>query len=347
MEQRRALITGITGQDGAYLGEFLLSKGYEVFGLYRRTSSYNFWRLRALGIDSQVHLIPGDLTDGPSLVNAVQRCSPHELYNLAAQSFVGASFDAPISTGEVDALATTRLLEIIRSISPETRFYQASSSEVFGNATDGSNKLGESTPMAPASPYAASKLYAQHITNIYREAYNLFAVSGVLFNHESPLRGLEFVTRKITNAAAQIKLGLADNIGLGNVQSHRDWGYAREYVPAMWMMLQQDEPADYVIATGESHSVAEFGRAAFGALDLDFDNYAGLDDAMLRPLDVTHLIGDSSKAAKTLGWKHQVGFGELAKIMVEADLDRWKRHMSGESFAWDVPNAIPDSLGAR
>ena len=347
MEQRRALITGITGQDGAYLGELLLSKGYEVFGLYRRTSSYNFWRLRSLGIDSQVQLIPGDLTDDPSLVNAVLKTRPHELYNLGAQSFVGASFDAPISTGEVDALAATRLLEIIRSISPETRFYQASSSEVFGNATSGDTMLNETTSMTPASPYAASKLYAQHITSVYREAYNLFAVSGVLFNHESPLRGLEFVTRKITNAAAQIKLGLADNIGLGNMNSHRDWGYAREYVLAMWMMLQQDEPYDFIIATGESHSVAEFGRAAFGSLDLDFDDYVNSDESMLRPLDVNHLIGDSSKAARTLGWKHSVGFNELAKIMTMADLNRWNRHTSGESFAWDVPNAIPDSLDAR
>jgi len=343
--KRRALITGITGQDGAYLGQLLLSKGYEVFGLYRRTSSYNFWRLRSLGIDSQIHLIPGDVTDTPSLINAVQKCRPHELYNLAAQSFVGASFDAPISTGEVDALATTRLLEVLRSVSPDTRFYQASSSEVFGNATDGNTMLSEETPMTPASPYAASKLYAQHITGIYREAYNLFAVSGILFNHESPLRGLEFVTRKITNAAAQIKLGLIDNLGLGNVDSHRDWGFAEEYVTAMWMMLQQDEPDDFVIATGESHSVADFGRAAFGVVDLDFDDYVGSDKALLRPLDVNHLIGDPSKAMATLGWKHSVGFAELARIMTLSDLDRWNRHISGDSFAWDVPNAIPDSLG--
>ena len=346
MEQRRALITGITGQDGAYLGKLLLSKGYEVYGLYRRTSSYNFWRLTSLGIDSQIQLIPGDLTDNPSLINAVQKCRPHELYNLAAQSFVGASFDAPISTGEVTALATTRLLEVLRSISPDTRFYQASSSEVFGNATDGNTRLSESTPMTPASPYAASKLYAQHITSIYREAYNLFAVSGILFNHESPLRGLEFVTRKITNAAAQIKLGLTDSVGLGNVDSHRDWGFAAEYVTAMWMMLQQDEPDDFVIATGESHSVADFGRSAFGAIDLDFDDYVSSDKSMFRPLDVNHLIGDPSKAMATLGWKHSVGFDELARIMTLSDLNRWSRHTSGESFAWDVPNAIPDSLGA-
>ena len=345
MEQRRALITGITGQDGAYLGELLLSKGYEVFGLYRRTSSYNFWRLRTLGIDSRIQLLAGDLTDSASLVNAIQSCRPHELYNLGAQSFVGASFDVPLSTGEVDALATTRLLEALRSLSPGTRFYQASSSEIFGNATDGRTLLTESTPMAPASPYAASKLYAQHITGIYREAYDLFAVNGILFNHESPLRGLEFVTRKITNAAAQIKLGLAHHVALGNVGAHRDWGFAKDYVGAMWAMLQQDEPDDYIIATGESHSVTEFGRAAFGALDLDFDEFVVSDDAMLRPLDVHHLVGDPSKAAAALGWRHTVGFAELASVMALADMERWERHLSGEIFAWDVPNALPDTDG--
>jgi len=347
LEPKRALITGITGQDGAYLAQFLLSSGYEVYGLYRRTSSYNFWRLRSLGIDDSVQLIPGDLTDGPSLIAAVQKSRPHEVYNLAAQSFVGASFDVPISTGEVDGLAPTRILEAIKSISPESRFYQASSSEVFGNAETGDASLNEETPMKPASPYAAAKLQAQHITRIYREAYGMFAVSGILFNHESPLRGLEFVTRKISNAAAQIKVGQADYVALGNIESRRDWGFAPEYVRAMWMMLQQDDPVDYAIATGESHSVAEFGRAAFGAIDLDFDEHVLTDPDMLRPLDVMHLLGDSSKALKELKWEHEVGFDELAKIMATSDYERWQRHLAGEIFAWDVPNSLPDMLGTR
>ena len=347
MTQKRALITGITGQDGAYLAQFLLEKGYDVSGLYRRLSSQNFWRLISLGVIDRVRLIPGELTDTASLQNAISLTRPHELYNLAAQSFVGASFDAPIATGEIDALTTTRILELIRNTSPETKLYQASSSEIFGNAFDGSNRLNEATPMHPASPYAAAKLYAHCITSVYREGYGVFAVSGILFNHESPLRGLEFVTRKITNAAARIKLGLQSNVRLGNTAAFRDWGYAPEYVEAMWLMLQQDEPYDYVIATGEAHSVDEFATAAFSAVGLEAADYIETDPAMMRPVDVNFLVGDASKARARLGWRPRTAFAELTQLMVHADLERWERHLKGELLPWDAPGAVEDISGVR
>ena len=347
MVQKRALITGITGQDGAYLSKFLLGKGYDVSGLYRRSSSQNFWRLISLGVIDKLRLIPGEVTDTASLQNAMRIAQPDELYNLAAQSFVGASFDAPVATGEVDALTAARILELIRAVSPETRFYQASSSEIFGNALESRGALNENSETRPASPYASAKLYAHHLANVYRVGYGIFAVSGILFNHESPLRGLEFVTRKITNAVAKIKLGLQDDLYLGNTTSYRDWGYASDYVEAMWLMLQQDEPDDFVISTGESHSVEEFANAAFAVADLTASDYVKRDEALIRPIDVNHLLGDSSKALSKLGWEHKTAFPELVNIMVEADIDRWTRHLNGESFAWDAASTVEGIGGIR
>lgn len=334
------MITGITGQDGAYLSRFLHEKGYEVFGTFRRTSTPNFWRLLALEMTERVKLIPGDVTDAASLMEAVKVVRPDELYNLAAQSYVGASFDAPLATGEVDALSPTRILEILRVMSPETRFYQASSSEVFGNSFDGERPLNECSRMKPISPYAAAKLHAQDITRIYREAYGLFAVNGILFNHESPLRGLEFVTRKVSNAVARIAHGLDASLTLGSMESKRDWGYAPDYVEAMWLMLQQPKPDDYVVATGVSHSVREFADAAFRIVGLDPDKYVKVNSTLLRPTDVNHLVGDSSKAREKLGWHSKVSFDRLVEIMVKTDMDRWRRHLKGEVFAWDAPSHV-------
>lgn len=338
---KRTLITGVTGQDGAYLSAFLLDKGYEVFGTYRRTSTPNFWRLCALGILNKVKLIPSDVTDMASLLEAVTISQPDEIYNLAAQSFVSASFEKPLLTADVDALGTTRLLEVIRLLNPKVRFYQASSSEVFGNVAKPGTVIDESTPMHPASPYAAAKLYSYHATRIYREAYGLFASNGLLFNHESPLRGLEFVTRKVTNAAAQIRLGLSDHLDLGNLDAKRDWGYAPEYVEAMWMMLQAPAPDDFIVATKATHSVRELLEVAFGELDLDWQKYVKTDKRFLRPLDVQHLLGDSSKAKSKLGWEPKTSFKELIRTMVQADHDRWSRYRKGEVFPWDAPN-YPD-----
>ncbi len=340
MIDKRALITGITGQDGAYLARFLLNKRYTVFGLHRRSSSPNFWRLSALGIGSQIKLVPGDVTDSASLIQAIKVSKPHELYNLAAQSFVGASFDSPLATGDVDGLTPTRILEILRSISPETKYYQASSSEVYGNSFDGTTALDETSPMRPESPYAAAKLQSQAITRIYREAYGLFAVNGILFNHESPLRGLEFVTRKISNGVARIKLNLADHLILGNQDARRDWGYAPDYVEAMWQILQQAEPDDFVIATGEAHSVLDFAKRAFSVVGLDPDKYLEVDKSLFRPLDVQHLVGNATKAQGHFGWRPRVHFDKLVELMVEADVDRWSRYIRGEVFAWDAPNTI-------
>lgn len=334
----RALVTGVTGQDGAYLAKLLLDKGYEVFGTYRRTSTPNFWRLDALGVTERVTLLHADVSDMASLLEAVTVSEPEEIYNLAAQSFVGASFETPMLTGDVDGMGATRLLEVIRSVNPKIRFYQASSSEIYGNVEADENGLSESTPMEPASPYAAAKLYAYHVTRIYREGYGLFAANGILFNHESPLRGLEFVTRKITNAAAQIALGVRDELSLGNLDARRDWGFAGEYVEAMWAMLQMDTPGDYVIATGESHSVHEVVEAAFSALGLDWERYVRVDQSHMRPIDVHHLRGDARKAAAEIGWEPKVGFGELIKMMVEEDHDRWRRRLEGEVFPWDAPS---------
>jgi GDPmannose 4,6-dehydratase len=332
----RALITGISGQDGAYLAQFLLKKGYEVFGTYRRLSTPNFWRLQYLDIFDQVNLIPADLVDAASVMEAIHNSQPDEVYHLAAQSFVGASFEQPVGAGEITGLGVTRVLEAIREIDPRIRFYQASTSELYGKGNSGYQC--EDTPFRPASPYAAAKLYGYWVTNIYREGYNIFACNGILFNHESPLRGLEFVTRKISNGVAKIALGMENEMRLGNLEARRDWGYAPEYVESMWLMLQQSEPDDYVVSTGESHSVKEFAQRAFEVARLDWEQYTKVDERFLRPLDVDHLQGDCSKARVSLGWQPKVGFGELVRIMVEEDLSRWRRWQDGERFPWDAPN---------
>ena len=334
---KKALITGITGQDGGYLAKFLLKRGYEVYGTYRRLSSPNFWRLQYLGIFDKINLIPVDLSDTGSILEAIKVAEPDEVYHLAAQSFVGASFETPIATGDISGLAVTRILEVIRQINPEIKFYQASTSELYGNSRS-EGKLTEDTPFRPASPYAAAKLYGYWITRIYREAYRMFAVNGILFNHESPLRGLEFVTRKISNAVAKIALGLEKELRLGNLDAKRDWGYAPEYVESMWLMLQQDEPDDYVIATGEAHSVREFCEIAFDVVGLDWQEYVKVDKRFMRPLDVNYLCGDYSKAKKKLGWEPRTKFKQLVKIMVKEDLNRWEKWLNGEKFPWDAPN---------
>jgi len=333
---KSALITGITGQDGSYLAKYLLKKGYEVYGMYRRLSTPNFWRLQYLGIFERVNLIPGDLIDVGSMVEAVHISKPQEIYHLAAQSFVGASFEQPIATGEITGLGVTRILEAIRQINPAIKFYQASTSELYGKGHSGS--LTEKTIFQPSSPYAAAKLYGYWLTKIYREGYNFFACNGLLFNHESPLRGLEFVTRKITNAVAKIALGIEKNLTLGNIESKRDWGYAPDYVESMWLMLQQKEPDDYVVATNQAHSVKEFAEKAFGIVGLDWKNYIKTHKRFHRPLDVNYLQGDYSKAKKKLKWKPRVTFDKLVNLMVKEDLDRWERWQQGERFPWDAPN---------
>ncbi|MGR3295999.1 MAG: GDP-mannose 4,6-dehydratase [Candidatus Bathyanammoxibius sp.] len=339
----RALITGVTGQDGALLAHLLLTKGYQVFGTYRRLSTPNFWRLQHLGILPQVNLIPADLLDSTSLVEAIRVSDPDEVYNLAAQSFVGASFEQPIASGEITGLGVTRILEAIRQGKPTARFYQASTSELYGlKGTDGTI-LDEDTPFQPSSPYAIAKLSAYWTTRVYREGYGIFAANGILFNHESALRGLEFVSRKVTNAAARIKLGLQDTLELGNMDAKRDWGYAPEYVESMWLMLQQDEPGDFVIATGETHSVEELCQVAFRHVGMDWRGYVSVDKGLLRPIDVKCLCGDSSKAERVLGWSPKVKFAELVELMVDADLRRWKRWKDGETFPWDAVN-YPDDV---
>ncbi|MDD1660695.1 MAG: GDP-mannose 4,6-dehydratase [Methanomicrobiales archaeon] len=332
---KRALITGITGQDGAYLARFLLGKGYQVFGTYRRLSTPNFWRLQYLDVFDRIHLIPADLVDAGSIIEALRTSDPDEVYHLAAQSFVGASFEEPIGTGEMTGLGVTRILEAIRQIDPEIRFYQASTSELYGNS--GSREaLTEESPFRPSSPYAAAKLYGYWTTRIYREGYSIFACNGILFNHESPLRGLEFVTRKISNAAAKISLGLQKEIQVGNLDARRDWGYADDYVASMWMMLQQDEPDDYVVATNESHTVREFAEKAFALVGLDYREHVKVDKRFLRPLDVHFLQGDYAKAKQKLGWEPAVSFGELLEMLVREDVSRWERWMKGERFPWDA-----------
>jgi GDPmannose 4,6-dehydratase len=321
MERKRALITGITGQDGSYLAEFLLEKGYEVIGMVRRTSTINFERIRH--IQDRITLVQGDLLDQSSLIDILREHRPNEVYNLAAQSFVPTSFKQPVLTGEFTALGVTRLLEAIRLVDPTIRFYQASSSEMFGKVRE--VPQNENTPFHPRSPYGVAKVYAHWITVNYRESYGMFAVSGICFNHESPRRGLEFVTRKITYTAAKIKLGLAHELRLGNLEARRDWGYAPDYVRAMWLMLQQDEPEDYVIATGETHSVREFVELAFDYLGLDWKKYVVVDPALYRPADVDLLVGDATKARTKLGWAPSVTFEQLVKIMVDADLELVKQ----------------------
>ncbi len=319
MKKKKALITGITGQDGSYLAEFLLSKGYEVYGLTRRTSTPNYNRISH--IVDQITLVSGDLLDQHSLTNAVKQVMPDEVYNLGAQSFVKTSWDQPMFTGESTALGVTRMLEAIKMIKPNIKFYQASSSEMFGKVRQ--TPQNEKTPFYPRSPYGVAKVYGHWITVNYRESYNIFAVSGILFNHESPRRGLEFVTRKITNSVAKIKLGKLDKLHLGNPNSKRDWGYAKDYVEMMWLMLQQDKPDDYVIGTGETHSVREFVELAFqfaGIKDWQ-DKVVFNDPRFTRPAEVDLLVADPSKAKKKLGWQPKTSFEDLVRIMVEADLE--------------------------
>jgi GDPmannose 4,6-dehydratase len=335
---KSALITGITGQDGAYLSKFLLSKGYKVYGTYRRTSTPNFWRLCHLDVFDKVELIPADVTDMSSILEAINVSQPDEIYNLAAQSFVSASFDSPLLTCDVDGLGTTRILEAIRILNKNIKFYQASTSELFGNSNIGSKMINEDTPMHPASPYAASKIYSYHTIKIYREAYGIFASNGILFNHESPIRGLEFVTRKVTNMVAQIKLGLKDELVVGNIESIRDWGYAEEYVEAMWRILQLDNPDDFVVATGEAHSVEDLIRSAFSRADLDYKKYIRTDESLIRPIDVNFLLGDISKLNKFSSWEPKVKFNQLVNMMVDSDIDRWSKYLNGEIFPWDAPS---------
>jgi GDPmannose 4,6-dehydratase len=315
---KRAVITGITGQDGSYLAELLLEKGYEVTGIVRRSSSPNLWRIEHL-ID-RVTLRPADLLDQLSLMRIVQDVKPHELYNLAAMSFVPASWDQPLLTGDFNSQGVTRMLEAIRQVDTSIKIYQASSSEMYGRVREVPQT--ELTPFYPRSPYGVSKVFAHYITVNYRESYGLFAVSGILFNHESPRRGLEFVTRKVTDGVARIKLGLTDHLALGNLDAHRDWGFAGDYVRAMWLMLQQPQPDDYVIATGKSHSVRQLVETAFGHAGLDWRQYVRLDPALLRPAEVDHLVGDASKAHRVLGWKPSITFEQLVGMMVDADIER-------------------------
>jgi GDPmannose 4,6-dehydratase len=315
---KRAVITGITGQDGSYLAELLLERGYEVVGVVRRSSSPNLWRIEHL-LD-RVTLRPADLLDQMSLMRIVQDVRPHELYNLAAMSFVPASWDQPLLTGEFNAQGVTRMLEAIRQVDPAVKIYQASSSEMYGRVREVPQT--EMTPFYPRSPYGVSKVFAHYITVNYRESYGMFAVSGILFNHESPRRGLEFVTRKVTDGVARIKLGLADHVSLGNLDAHRDWGFAGDYVRAMWQMLQQEQADDYVIATGQSHSVRQLVETAFGHVGLDWNKYVRIDPALLRPAEVDHLIGDASKARAVLGWSPSITFEQLVAMMVDADVER-------------------------
>jgi GDPmannose 4,6-dehydratase len=314
---KRALITGITGQDGSYLAELLLEKGYEVFGLVRRSSTVNFERIRH--IQDRVNILSGDLLDQNSLLTALAEAEPDEIYNLAAQSFVPASWTQPVLTGEATALGVMRMLEAMRRVCPTARFYQASSSEMFGKAQETPQK--ETTPFYPRSPYGVAKVYGHWITVNYRESYDLFAVSGILFNHESPRRGLEFVTRKVTYGVAQIKLGLARELRLGNLGARRDWGFAGDYVRAMWLMLQEDEPRDYVVGTGVQHSVQDLVELAFGYVDLDWREYVVQDERLIRPAEVDILVADPTRARERLGWQPTVGFEGLIRMMVDADLE--------------------------
>ena len=315
---RRALITGITGQDGSYLAEFLLARGYEVTGLVRRSSTVNFERIAH--IQDRLRLISGDLSDQNSLLAALQETRPHEVYNLAAQSFVQTSWTQPVLTGDVTGLGVVRMLDAIRLFDRSIRFYQASSSEMFGKVVEVPQK--ETTPFYPRSPYGVAKVYGHWATVNYRESYDMFAVSGILFNHESPRRGLEFVTRKVTDGAARVSEGLATELRLGNLDAKRDWGFAGDYVRAMWLMLQQEEPKDYVVATGQTHSVRDLVQAAFDAVDLEWQDHVVQDERFMRPAEVDLLVGDAARAREELGWEPEVDFEALIEMMVEADLER-------------------------
>jgi GDPmannose 4,6-dehydratase len=312
----RALITGITGQDGSYLAELLLSKGYEVVGMVRRSSTVNFERIAHL--QDKIEFVSGDLLDEVSIINILREHRPREVYNLAAQSFVQTSWGQPVFTGEVTALGVTRMLDAVRIVDPDIRFYQASSSEMFGKVLE--VPQNEDTPFYPRSPYGVAKVYGHWITVNYRESYGLHASSGILFNHESPRRGLEFVTRKITHGVAQIKLGFAEGLTLGNLEAQRDWGFAGDYVEAMWLMLQQEAPGNYVVSTEETHSVREFCEIAFSHAGLDWEEHVVQDERFMRPAEVDLLVGDSTLARQTLGWKRKVGFADLVRMMVDADI---------------------------
>ena len=320
MSAKTALITGITGQDGSYLAELLLEKGYQVFGMVRRSSTENFERINH--IKNKVTLLQGDLLDQFSLISVLKQSKPQEVYNLAAQSFVPTSWAQPVLTSEFTAIGVTKLLEAIRLVDPGIRFYQASSSEMYGKVRE--TPQTELTPFYPRSPYAVAKAYGHYITVNYRESYDLYTVSGILFNHESPRRGLEFVTRKVTDGVARIKLGLAKELRLGNLDAKRDWGFAGDYVKAMWMMLQQSTPDDFVVATGVSHSVQDLVRVAFECVDLQWEKFVKIDQAFVRPAEVELLRGDASKAERILGWKPEVSFEQMTKMMVEEDLKRLK-----------------------
>jgi GDPmannose 4,6-dehydratase len=321
---KRALITGITGQDGSYLAELLLEKGYQVIGMVRRSSMPNFQRIQH--IVDHVTIVPGDLLDQVSLMEIIREHRPQEVYNLAAQSFVPTSWAQPVLTGEFTALGVTRVLDAIRMVDPSIRFYQASSSEMFGKVQEVPQT--ERTPFYPRSPYGVAKVYGHWITVNYRESYGLYGVSGILFNHESPRRGLEFVTRKVTYNAARIKLGLAKELTMGNLEAERDWGFAGDYVHAMWLMLQQDEPDDYVVATGDTRSVRELLEHAFGYLDMDYRDYVVTDPGLIRPAEVAQLVGDASKAREKLGWEPTVTFEQLVYMMVDADMQALKAEMN-------------------
>lgn len=322
---KSALITGITGQDGAYLAKLLLSKGYKVHGFLRRVSTPNLWRLEYLGIDKELEMIDGDMLDQQSLANAVQKAKPTEVYNLAAQSFVGSSWAQPVLTSEVDGIGVVRMLNAVKDFAPQAKFYQASTSEMYGNSNV-NGQQDESTPLHPRSPYAIAKLYAHWMTINYRESYKMFNTCGILFNHESPLRGIEFVTRKITDGVARIKKGLQDKIMLGNLDAKRDWGFAGDYVEAMWLMLQQDAPDDYVVATGKNHSVRDFCETAFTAAGIkNWETHVDTDPKFIRPSELNELCGMSNKATQKLQWKPKVQFEELVRMMVEADLRRYSR----------------------
>ncbi|NUM54104.1 MAG: GDP-mannose 4,6-dehydratase [Candidatus Hydrogenedentes bacterium] len=322
--EKRALITGITGQDGSYLADVLLEKGYDVYGVVRRASTETFERIK--GIKHRVTLVQADLTDQVSIIDAMREVRPHEVYNLAAQSFVPTSWKQPILTGDVTALGVTRCLEAIRVLDKSIRFYQASSSEMYGDVRE--TPQTETTPFYPRSPYGVAKAYGHWITVNYRESYDMFAVSGILFNHESPRRGLEFVTRKVTDGVARIKLGVAKELRLGNLEAKRDWGYARDYVKAMWLMLQQDRPDDYVIATGQQHTVQEMCEIAFSHVDLDWKKYVVTDPNFYRPAEVHTLLGDCAKAKKDLGWEPETSFTQLIEMMVDADMARVKNEIA-------------------
>jgi len=318
---KRALITGVTGQDGSYLAELLLGEGYEVAGMVRRTSNVNYERVEHIA--DKIRFVPGDLLDEGSIVAALRGVQPHEVYNLAAQSFVTTSWNQPMFTGEATALGVTRVLEAVRQVDPSIRYYQASSSEMFGKVRE--VPQDEMTPFYPRSPYGVAKVYGHWITINYRESYDLYACSGILFNHESPRRGLEFVTRKVTSSVARIKAGLDRELRLGNLDAKRDWGFAGDYVRAMWLMLQQDVPDDFVVATGETHSVRELCEIAFGRAGLDWTAHVVVDERFLRPAEVDLLVGSAARAAEKLGWTPTVGFAELVEMMVDADIERLRR----------------------